>query len=175
MDSLVRMSGGASAQAAATPAAPAASRQDKAPHRLVDVAQFHNLPLAGTPTVSAAEDATLVAMDPVNKLLTRLQTKGALLNKGITGYRVSTDATPSQRFFAKVGFVLGMAGFLFGTVAMLSSMPVMAGVARALPWLLPATKISNTVGIVGLFAWAGQLFLGKNAWLNRHARGMVMG
>jgi hypothetical protein len=86
------------------------------------------------------------------------------------------DAKPAERFFAKLGFFLGMTGFIFGTLAMMASMPWMAAVITKVPWLLPAaTKIGNTVGIVGLFAWLGQLFMGKNVWLNNHLKGTVIG
>ena len=86
------------------------------------------------------------------------------------------DAKPAERCFAKLGFALGIVGFAFGTAAMLVSMPAFAGVALKLPGLLPlATKVANLMGISGMLAWGGQLFLGKNAWLNARLSGTLLG
>lgn len=263
-------------QASAVKAPVAAVRSNAAaaaPKRDVDVALFRNLPLAGAPTVSAADDPTLVNMDPLNKVLSKLETRGKAFATGVKGYRVATDvvgpaawglsaffnirllaraledptitpgskialtvgtvantagavlatlssrfvgpllkistagrivfnklanivggvggnifnvinlietlrnpdATPSQRFFAKLGFVVGILGFALGSVAMFSSLPLVAGFAARLPGLLPfATKAANILGIVGIIPAVGQLFLGKNAWLNRHLKGSAI-
>lgn len=242
------------------------------PKRLVDVAQFHNLPAAGTPMVSAAEDPTLANLDPVNKVFTKVAERGGILAKGVAGIRFLTevlgptmwgasavmttrlffkslkdktialpskialgvataanaagavfaaastrfagkwlslgarmtankiagilggiggniwgvinlvetlrnkDAKPAARFFAKAGFAIGLVGFIFGTAAMCASMPWMAGITKALPWLLPnATRICNVTGFIGMGTWIGQMFLGKNEWLSNKVKGTILG
>ncbi|MDB5101947.1 MAG: hypothetical protein JWM80_6368 [Cyanobacteria bacterium RYN_339] len=249
-----------------------AKSESSEPKRIVDVAQFHNLPAAGTPMVSAAEDPTLANLDPVNKIFTKVAERGGVFAKGVAGIRLLTevlgpvmwgasafmttrlffkslkdetialpskvalgvatvantagagfafastrfasrwlslgarmtankiagilggiggniwgvinlvetlrnkDAKPAERFFAKIGFGIGIIGFVFGTAAMCASMPWMAGITKALPWLLPnATRICNITGFVGMFAWIGQMFLGKNAWLGNKVKGTILG
>lgn len=259
---------------AAPAAVPKASAPQETPKRIVDVVQFRNLPLAGTPMVSAADDPTLAKLDPINNMLGKLAERGGIFAKLTKGFRFMTevmgptawifsaflttklflkalkdetialpskialgvatvaniggagfaaastrfagklfgmgvatrmtlnkvagilggiggniyavinlvetlrnkDAKPAERFFAKLGFGLGIVGFVFGTAAMCASMPWMAGVAKALPWLLPnATRVASWMGFAGMGAWIAQMFLGKNEWLGNKLKGTVLG
>jgi hypothetical protein len=280
MDTLVRQ---AAVKPAASPKPPAAKpkgadapAQGAMAPRRVDVALFRNLPLAGTPLVSAADDKTLGSMDPIASALSKLETKGPVFAKVANGARLLTrvagptmwgvsmffnakllfralkdpsitpgskvalaagtvangvgfvaaavcalplkvasifglskaglltsnkisglfggiggtifntinmietlrkpDAKPAERFFAKAGFALGVAGFLFGTVALTASLPWMAPVLAKLPSLLPfATKAANVLGIAGMGVWIGQMVFGKNKWLGDKLKGTVLG
>ena len=278
MDTLVRAQ---AVKPAPTPAgkavrSPVIGAKAGAPVRTVDVAMFRNLPLAGTPLVSAADDKTLGSMDPIASALSKLETKGGVMAKFANGFRFVTrvagptmwgvsmffnvkllwkaledptitpaskvalaagtvangvgfaaaavcalplklagflglgkaglitankvsglfggiggtifntinmietlrkpDAKPGERFFAKAGFALGVAGFVFGTIALTASLPWAAPLLAKAPALLPfATKAANVLGIAGMAVWIGQLVLGKNQWLGEKLRGTVLG
>ena len=277
MDTLVRAQAAKPAPTPpkAGPRAKAAKAQAPAPSR-VDVAMFRNLPLAGTPLVSAADDKTLGSMDPLASALSKLETKGPTMAKVANGARFLTrvagptmwgvsmffnakllvqalkdpsitlgskialaagtaangvgfvcaavcalplklasflglgkaglltanklsglfggiggtifgtinmietlrkkDAKPAERFFAKAGFALGVAGFVFGTIALTASLPWMAPVLAKVPALLPfATKAANVLGLAGMGVWIGQMVLGKNRWLGDRLKGTVLG
>lgn len=75
-------------------------------------------------------------------------------------------ATPSNRFFAKLGFGVGALGFVTGSAAMIMSMMGGGGAAIGI-----CSKIATFTGIFGLLANIGQAVLGKNGWLNRHLKG----
>lgn len=280
MDTLVRTQAPTPVQTrpvtADKPEGPKAPAQGAMPVRSVDVAMFRNLPLAGTPLVSAADDKTLGSMDPVASALSKLETKGPGMAKIAHGARFVTrvagptmwgvsmffnvklllqalkdptittgskvalaagtiangigfvaatvcalplkfagflglskgglltanklsglfggiggtifgainmietmrkpDAKPAERFFAKAGFALGVAGFIFGTVALTASLPWMAPVLAKAPALLPfATKAANLLGIAGMGVWIGQMVFGKNKWLGDKLKGTVLG
>jgi hypothetical protein len=244
------------------------------PQRIVDVVQFRNLPLAGTPMVSAADDPTLAKLDPINNALGKLAERGGIFAKLTKGLRFFTEvmgptawifssflttrlffkslkdqtitlpskvalgiatvanaagaglatastrfagkllgtslatrmtlnkfagilgglggniysainmietlrnkqAKPAERFFAKLGFVMGLTAFAFGSVAMCASMPWMASLSKALPWLLPnATRLGSWLGLVSMLAGFAQMFLGKNQWLSDKLKGTVLG
>lgn len=86
------------------------------------------------------------------------------------------DGKPAERFFAKAGFALGVAGFAFGTIALTASLPWAAPMVAKLPALLPfATKAANILGIAGMGVWIGQMVLGKNKWLGDKLKGTFLG
>lgn len=278
MDTMVRSQARVPATGPAKASAPKADAKAAAPMpaRAVDVAMFRNLPLAGTPLVSAADDATLGSMDPIASALSKLETKGPVMAKFAHGFRFMTrvagpsmwgvsmffnvkllaralkdptitpaskaalvagtvangvgfaaaavcalptklaglfglgkaglltanklsglfggiggtifntinmietlrkkDAKPAERFFAKAGFALGVAGFVFGTIALTASLPWAAPLLAKAPALLPfATKAANYLGLAGMGVWIGQLALGKNKWLGEKLAGTFLG
>lgn len=278
MDTLVRKQAAkpVSTRPVTAAQAPAPQAPGTPPRRQVDVAMFRNLPLAGTPLVSAADDKTLGTVDPAANILSKLETRGPFLAKLAHGVRFLTrvagptmwgvslvlnvdrlakalhdptiatgskvaltagtvasgvgfvaaaicalplkaagflglgkaglltankvsslfggiggtifgtinmietlrkpDAKPAERFFAKAGFAFGVAGFVFGTVALTASLPWAAPLLAKVPALLPiATKAASVLGIAGLGVWIGQLALGKNKWLGDKLAGTVLG
>ncbi|HEY9721116.1 MAG TPA: hypothetical protein V6D47_03835 [Oscillatoriaceae cyanobacterium] len=80
------------------------------------------------------------------------------------------NASPSKRFFAKVGFGLGALSFVTGSAAMIMSMMGGGGLAIGL-----CSKIATFGGLLGLVANLGQAVLGKNGWLNSHLKGTFLG
>ena len=81
-------------------------------------------------------------------------------------------AMEGEKWFAKLGFGIGLVGFVFGTAALVLSTGALGGVAAAAPWLLPvASKVATVAGITGLAAWIGQLLVGKNQWLHEKLGG----
>lgn len=262
-----------SLKVAAAPAAPAAKAVKPAaaaaPERLVDVASFRNLPLAGAPKVSAKVDPTLGKTGVDAFVLDKLENAGGLGTMAANGirlftrvvgpiaYAVSTvrnfnslqkalkdptisggskavlavgtvgtgiaaaaaavaaaplklfgklglsvagqvkankisgvagglagvlyatinmvetlrnpQAKPAERAFSKLGFGMGALGFLFGSAAMVLSM------TGAAPGLLAlSSQVATGAGIFGLATWIGQMFLGKNEWLNEKLKGSAI-
>lgn len=81
-------------------------------------------------------------------------------------------AMEGEKWFAKLGFGIGVVGFLFGTTALVLSTGALGGVAAAAPWLLPlASKVATVAGLAGLASWIGQLVVGKNKWLHEKLGG----
>lgn len=83
---------------------PAAAAKAQAPGRMVDVALFRNLPGAGTPLVSAADDKTLGSMDPIAAGLSKLETKGPMAAKVVAGARLATRVVGPIMWGASVVF-----------------------------------------------------------------------
>lgn len=72
------------------------------------------------------------------------------------------DSKPAERLFAKLGFGIGVVGFVAGTAALAISMGL-----GAPAWLLPvASKVATVAGIGGVVTMIGQLCFGKNKQLN---------
>jgi hypothetical protein len=79
-------------------------------------------------------------------------------------------ATPTKRFFAKLGFGLGTTSFLTGSAAMILSMTGRPGAAVGV-----LSKVATIAGLSGLVSNIGQAVLGKNSWLNKHLQGTWLG
>lgn len=110
----------------------------------------------------------------INKLIAANKVSG--MAGGLAGLGFSTinmvetlrdkTASPAKRMFAKLGFGLGVGGFLTGTTAMVLSM---MGRANGVVGVL--SKIATVTGITSLAASIGQGFLSKNKWLNSKVEG----
>ena len=72
-------------------------------------------------------------------------------------------ALEGEKLFAKLGFGIGLVGFVAGTTALVLSTGAMGGLIGLLPI---ASKIATVAGITGLASWIAQLALGKNQWLH---------
>jgi hypothetical protein len=82
------------------------------------------------------------------------------------------QSRPAERFFAKLGFAVGLVGFIAGTTALALSMGAMPGLMSLLPI---ASKVATVAGIGGLISGVGQLFFGKNKKLNTALKGSILG